>query len=177
MTVPIGSRAREEPLSETEVLFNFSWIVPNQIAGSGQIGGFDFEELDSDLSELESHGIRAIVSLTTLSLEEVTLSQRDITYLHLPIQDMHPPSMEDVRHFMEFVLARESEGRPIAVHCGAGLGRTGTLLACYLVFNGTRAEDSVQRLRELRPGSVETVEQEALVRAYSQYIGAVNAKA
>ena len=174
--VPTGWRVLERPLPETEVLFNFSWIVPNQIAGSGQIGGFDSDELESDLSELVSHGIRSVVSLTALGLDEAALSRRDVMYLHLPIEDMHPPSIDDVCNFMAFVLAREEEGRAIAVHCGAGLGRTGTMLACYLVYNGRGAEESVQRLRELRPGSVETDDQEALVKAYFHHIGAVNAK-
>ena len=159
------------------MLFNFSWVVADRIAGSGQIGGFDTAELNNDLSELESHGIRAIVSLTTLSLDEAVLSERDISYLHLPIPDMHPPSMENVRCFIEFVSAREGERRAVAVHCGAGLGRTGTMLACYLVYNGKGADESLRWLRDLRPGSIETDEQENLVRAYSQHLEAVNAKA
>ena len=176
--VPIGWRVRRRPRWRTEtVLFNFSWVVAGRIAGSGQIGGFDAEELDSDLTELEGHGIRAIVSLTTLSLDREMLSQRDISYLHIPIQDMHPPSLEEVGDFIDFVSCREAETRPVAVHCGAGLGRTGTMLACYLVAKGQSAKESLSSLRELRPGSVETEAQEALVSAYSQHLESVNAKA
>jgi atypical dual specificity phosphatase len=59
-----------------------------------------------------------------------------------------------------------SNGAAVAVHCGAGLGRTGTLVACYLVAGGLSAEDAIAKVRRLRPGSIETAEQEAAVRTF-----------
>ena len=59
-------------------------------------------------------------------------------------------------------------GQAVAVHCGAGLGRTGTLVACYLVAGGLSAEEAIAKVRRLRPGSIETLEQEAAVRTFEE---------
>jgi atypical dual specificity phosphatase len=48
----------------------------------------------------------------------------------------------------------------VNVHCRAGKGRTGTVLAAYFVSKGMSAAEALQRVRELRPGSIETPEQE-----------------
>ena len=57
----------------------------------------------------------------------------------------------------------EADGLATLVHCGAGHGRTGTMLACALVSRGRRAVEAIGELRDLDPGYIETPEQEALV--------------
>ena len=64
-----------------------------------------------------------------------------------------------------------ASGRRVAVHCGGGLGRTGTLLACYLVSAGCAPDEAIRRVRAARPGSIETPEQEQAVRRYAQRLG------
>ncbi len=59
---------------------------------------------------------------------------------------------------------------PVAVHCMAGLGRTGTILACYLVGMEMPANNAIIAIREWRPGSIETLEQEAVVYEYERFI-------
>ena len=66
-----------------------------------------------------------------------------------------------------FISKAIAAGRPVGVSCGAGLGRTGTMLACYLVSNGLDAEKAINEVRAKRPGSIETKAQSDAVHAYA----------
>ena len=56
----------------------------------------------------------------------------------------------------------------VAVHCLAGRGRTGTVLAAYFVHRGLPAREAIQKVRDLRPGSIEVPEQEDAIRAFER---------
>ena len=60
-------------------------------------------------------------------------------------------------------------GHKVVVHCGAGLGRTGTMLAAYLVHTGLSAEDALKEVRLRRPGAIESRTQEDAVRDYETH--------
>ncbi len=125
-------------------------------------------DLTGDLAYLQEQGVEAVVSLTEIPLDEVALEDVGMAFLHLPTLDMTPPTQGDIGRFIWFAGARISEGRPVAVHCLAGRGRTGTMLACFLVHRGMPAQAAIDEIRQLRPGSIETLEQEEAVRAYAR---------
>ena len=155
------------------MLVDFSWLVPELIAGAGRPVGYSGDldgELAADLDFLRREGVEAIVSLTERSLDQGLVLGREMSYLHLPVVDMQAPSLPEIIRFVEFVDGAGAEGRPVVVHCGAGRGRTGTMLACYLVRQGCSAREALNQVRRQRPGSVETPEQEAAVRAYAVHL-------
>ncbi|CAG5128132.1 unnamed protein product [Candidula unifasciata] len=85
----------------------------------------------------------------------------------IPIRDYTPPTMEQVSEFINQVLETKATGKATCVHCAHGLGRTGTMLACYFVqVHNMEPEAAIAHVRKLRPGSVETTEQELLVTEF-----------
>ncbi len=148
-------------------LLNFTYVIPHQLAGMAQPGQID--PLADDLQFLVDEGIGALVSLTLSPLDTDQVAVAGLRYLHLPVEDFSAPGIEQVDAFVGFAQTMISvEDRAVAIHCGAGCGRTGTMLACYLVKTGLRAEAALADVRELRPGSVETPGQEAAIYQYEE---------
>ena len=124
-----------------------------------------------DLAALRRAGVRRIISLTTTPLDDGLLSLNRIAGLHIPMADLTAPTMEQADAFVEALSKFVASGEKVAVHCGAGLGRTGTMLACYLVSTGLDADEAIREVRKRRPGSVESPAQEDAVRDYEAHCG------
>jgi atypical dual specificity phosphatase len=142
---------------------NFRWII------EGQVGGHRAPLSEEDLVYLRSKGVKALVRLaaedeTGLSTDKIR--RLGFIDLHEPVTDMTAPGLNQVEKIMRFITFSLAEGRPVAVSCHLGLGRTGTILACYLVIKGLDAEIAINKVRKKRPGSIETREQEELIKAY-----------
>lgn len=146
------------------MLANFSFIAEG-VAGSALPGHWG--DLSEDLSEAAEEGITAIVTLTERALPAEALEGRGFRYLHLPVVDYRPPTIEQVRAFVKFVDEELAEGGSVLTHCAAGIGRTGTMLAAWLVSQGRSAPEAIQEVRRKRRGSIETYDQEALIARWA----------
>ncbi|RKZ17243.1 protein phosphatase [bacterium] len=144
----------------------FSWIEQDHLAAMPRPG--TRRALDEDLEFLEMSGITILVSLTAEPIEPEALARHGIDGLHLPVEDFTPPTLEQIDRFLSEVERARLEGRGIGIHCTAGKGRTGTMLAAYLVSQGQSAADAIAEVRRLRPGSVETREQEERVSEFAR---------
>jgi atypical dual specificity phosphatase len=140
---------------------NFSWIE------NGRVAGCRGPRTSSDLAFLRSQGIGALVRLAYE--EETGMTKRkveaeEIDDFYEPVRDFTAPSQEQVDRVLKFMRNALNHGKPVAVSCGAGIGRTGTILGCYLVSLGLTAEQAIQQLRLTRPRSAEVLEQrEAII--------------
>ena len=147
---------------------NFSFIWNNMIAGSAHPG--HGRGLASALSSLRKQGIKAILSLTEEPLEFPTLREFEMNYLHIPVDDFTAPSPEQIDEAIDFMLEQAQKPNGVMVHCHAGIGRTGTILACFMVRQDMDANEAIQFVRRTRPGSLEVYSQEFSVYQYADRI-------
>jgi len=142
---------------------NFSWIIEEKLAGSAI--PTSKEEVDWVIEE----GVKSIVTIREEPLEDEWI--KDINYLHVNSNDMGVPEFNDLVFAIDFIRRRIEENKPVMVHCLAGLGRTGTLLACYLIkYENMSADDAVQKVREERPGSIQSFSQEEIIHKFQIFV-------
>jgi atypical dual specificity phosphatase len=138
---------------------NFSWLVEGEVAGMARPD-------PSDADRLREEGVTGLVSLTRRP--PFFDPPVGLTILHIPVLDMTPPTQAQLLQAVEFLRSVVAAGGRAAVHCVAGYGRTGTVLASYLVARGEDPDEAIHRVRESRPGSIETAEQEHAVHRFAE---------
>jgi atypical dual specificity phosphatase len=144
---------------------NFSWIIDGKLAGGG------LPVTENEFRWLAEQGIKSIVTVREVALPSDWFEGSDIDYLHLEVEDFGAPNIEDLIQAVDFIEQQIKSGRPVMVHCAAGKGRTGTVLAAYLVKNHSlTAEQAIEKVRSMRPGSVQSVTQETAVSMYERYL-------
>lgn len=157
----------------------FYWLVERSLAGSSRPGGESgwpraqssgvnpTQLLEDDCHTLVQEGIGAILTLTEEPLQPGPLTRNGLVALHLPILDQTAPLPADFTRAIDFIDEQLSLSRAVLVHCRFGMGRTGTILAAWLIKRGETAEQAIARLREVRPGSVTTEAQEAALYRFA----------
>ncbi len=140
----------------------FSWIERPHLAALAR------PESEDELAWLRAQGIQVLLSLTEDPPNETDVSGAGLLLYHVPVPDMTAPTQEELDRCVSAIRKGKDTGMGVAVHCGAGAGRTGVVLACYFVEQGDNAEDAIRKIRTLRPGSIETDDQLEAVRAFAR---------
>jgi atypical dual specificity phosphatase len=141
----------------------FYWLYPNKLAGSAYPGTC----LDWLYNEM---GIRSLISLHPLDPEDQVNAQNlGLKTTTVPIEDFTPGTPEQRNQALQAIQTSLLQQEPVLVHCKGGLGRTGMILALYLVREEKiSAKTAIKRIRRLRPQAIETPEQEAAIHTYGR---------
>lgn len=122
-------------------------------------GGGPLNAYPDELPNLWEACIRAVVSLLNIPSDAAVYESAGFSFLCLPVPDGHAPTMEQATKFTQFMIAQRIAHRPVAVHCEAGIGRTGTMIATYLISQGDDARSAINKVRAVEPRAIETPRQ------------------
>jgi len=142
---------------------NFSWLIDDKLAGSGM--PTSHEEVEWVIKT----GVKSVVTMTEQPLPESWI--KNIKYLHVHTEDLSAPDMDKINDTVDYIHERIRNNEPTMVHCAAGIGRTGTILACYLIkYHKLSTEEAISTVRKERPGSVQSESQEIAIELYHKFI-------
>ena len=142
---------------------NFSWIIEKKLAGSA------IPTSKEEIDWLKQEGVKSIVTIREEPLEDEWI--KGVNYLHVHSNDMGIPEFSDLVNSVDFIHQRITNDEPVMVHCLAGLGRTGTILACYLIkYEGMTADDAIEKVRRERHGSIQSFSQEEIIFRFEKFV-------
>uniref|UniRef100_A0A2K6AV23 Cell division cycle 14C n=1 Tax=Macaca nemestrina TaxID=9545 RepID=A0A2K6AV23_MACNE len=147
---------------------DLNWIIPDRfIAFCGPHSrtrlesGYPQHSPETYIQYFKNHNVTTIIRLNKRMYDAKRFMDAGFDHHDLFFADGSTPTDAIVKKFLD--ICENAEGA-IAVHCKAGLGRTGTLIACYIMkhFRMTAAE-TIAWVRICRPGLVIGPQQQFLV--------------
>jgi atypical dual specificity phosphatase len=150
---------------------NFSWVIDNKLAGSGT------PMTSEQYKWLIKNNIKSIVTVREFPLPQKWLVDNEKEtiindYKFVYVKDYGVPSLEVLDNIVDYINIKiTKEKKPLVVHCAAGKGRTGTILAAYLLKqDNISSQDAIKKIRSLRPGSIQSKKQEEILHKYETFL-------
>jgi predicted protein tyrosine phosphatase len=150
------------PLHESSIatpIHHSYWVVPERFLAGQYPGTVWVDKTHAKLNRMLQAGLDEFIDLT----EQGELSPYDsilrkeanglgvrVDYFRYPIRNLSVPEKEDMRAILDHIDQSMENGRNIYLHCWGGIGRTGTVVGCYLVRHGATGKQALERIRDLR---------------------------
>lgn len=151
------------------------WVIPERLLAGPYPGSWDEGRARERVRRVLDAGITVFLDLTEpgemepyapLALAAARERRRTIRHIRLPIPDMTVPNPDYMTRILDTLDVALADGRTVYVHCLAGLGRTGTVIGCFLVRHGMSGQAALNEIAHLRggeTGSPQTIDQHRMV--------------
>ena len=157
------------------------WVIPHKILAGAYPGEVFYRESQArqKIGAMLEAGITSFFDLTQphelepyeeMFREEGAWRNLEVDYQRFPIRDFGVPTRTELQNILDALDEALAQGKGVYVHCWGGIGRTGTVIATYLIRHGMAPKQALQHIAELRQNvpdawrsSPESDEQWALV--------------
>ena len=140
------------------------WVRPGQLLAGEYPGSRDRDRAQDKLARILGAGVTLFLDLTEEGeyglvpyaplLEEFAgAAGRNFDHRRMPIVDRSTPEPEEMVCILDIIDRALGTGRVVYLHCYAGIGRTGTVVGCYLARHGLSGAEALREIRRLRQGT------------------------
>jgi hypothetical protein len=139
------------------------WLVPGRLLAGEYPGARTKDEARRKLRSFLNAGVDFFLDLTEedeglepyapLLQEEAMSLDRKVVYRRLPIPDMDTPTTERMCEIQQTITSALDDGLTVYVHCWGGVGRTGTVIGCYLVEHEVTDAEALAEIQRRRRGT------------------------
>lgn len=148
---------------------DLNMIGPDFVAFASPVTGH--ESIKPVLQFFNKHEVQLVVRLNSPLYEPRIFEREGIKHIDLVFDDGTCPTMAFVQGFIGAAECVIANGGKIAVHCRAGLGRTGCLIGAHLIYkHGFTAQEAIAYMRFLRPGMVVGPQQHWLYQHQHEFL-------
>jgi protein-tyrosine phosphatase len=129
------------------------WVEPGRLCAGDYPSALDPAEAAYKLRRLRAAGINTFFDLTEAGeygLTPYSEAVAGLEYRRLPVRDLDVPTVEQMQTILDTIDDALARGRTVYVHCYGGIGRTGTVVGCYLVRRGLTAARALASVAEWR---------------------------
>lgn len=144
------------------------WVIPGKLLAGQVPTSYYLDKTKVFLENLKDAGVNTIINLMEeneknhygdsffdyanyLNIEPVWFPVE--TY-RFPIKDVSVPKVKLMKMILDRTDSSVSEGKCVYIHCWGGIGRTGTVVGCYLMRHGYATQENViEKIDKLKMNS------------------------